>query len=38
MPVKASHAAVAEIDRIVAQRVRTPLDPGCMAPPERAAA
>jgi hypothetical protein len=27
-----------EIDRIVAQHVRTLLDPGFMAPPERAAA
>jgi hypothetical protein len=27
-----------EIDRIVAQHVRTPLDPAFMAPPEQAAA
>jgi aryl-alcohol dehydrogenase-like predicted oxidoreductase len=31
-------AAMAEIDRIVAQHVRTPLDPDFMAPPERLAA
>jgi aryl-alcohol dehydrogenase-like predicted oxidoreductase len=31
-------AAMAEIDRIVAQHVRTPLDPDFMAPAERAAA
>jgi aryl-alcohol dehydrogenase-like predicted oxidoreductase len=31
-------AAMTEIDRIVAQHVRTPLDPGFMAPPEQAAA
>ena len=31
-------AAMAEIDRIVAQHVREPLEPSFMAPPERAAA
>ena len=31
-------AAMAEIDRIVAQHVRTPIDPDFMAPPVRAAA
>ena len=31
-------AAMAEIDRIVAEHVRTPIDPDFMAPPVRAAA
>jgi hypothetical protein len=31
-------AAMREIDRIVAQHVRAPLDPSFMAPPEQAAA
>lgn len=35
---KIDAGAMAEIDRIVAQHVRTPLDPGFMAPPEQAAA
>ena len=35
---KIDAAAMKEIDRIVAQHVRTPLDPSFMAPPEQVAA
>ena len=35
---KIDAAAMKEIDRIVAQHVRTPLDPSLMAPPEQVAA
>lgn len=35
---KIDESAMKEIDRIVAQHVRTPLDPSFMAPPEQVAA